>query len=301
MEYFSSGIENKTIYNKLTGELVSINNQNNKSSYERDFLLNTTIQLSNDQLDEINELIASNDLNSLESMDGIVVEETYDGLIVNLDISNNSSVNSNNIVPLSTPSYKTNATPITSSFPILNKSIVATKTQVSPALVAYNKPDTNVYAKVMKTRNNYVQVKFDYKTFAVNTTLAVIGVFLGAGTTIVAQVCYYASIGTAIVGTAQSITEIADIARDAMYTYSGEKNGYVFDKTVFNKDVRVITNYGQGTFDGGLLPSGQWAWIESPPSSAFSITDISILDKTISNYNSAIYWGEGYCTNYLPD
>lgn len=104
-----------------------------------------------------------------------------------------------------------------------------------------------------------------------------------------------------LVGTVQSIKEKADIARDAMYTYSGEKSGYVFDKTVFNKDVKVVTNISKGTFDGGLLSSGKWAWIESPPSATYSVSNTTILDKTIKNYNECIWAGSGFNNRYLPE
>jgi hypothetical protein len=124
---------------------------------------------------------------------------------------------------------------------------------------------------------------------------------LGGGVTFVENVITYAGIAWDIINGVQAINEIADIARDAQYSYYGEKTGYVYDKTVFNADVYVYPNVGYGTFDGGLLPSGQWAWIESPPSNAYYVSDSTILDATINNYNSAVNWGQGYCMNYLPE
>ena len=301
LEYFNNGMENKTIYNKLTDEIVSVNNQNEKISYGSNYIKETSLELSEDQLLRINDLINQDNIKELKLIEGIEVQEVEGSIIVNLIPEDNANFQDKDFITLSAPTNKSNAFPITSSFPIITSKVLSSKNVISSALQYYNKPDCNVYAKVIQKRNNYIQETFDLATFGATTALSIIGIYLGAGTTVVSQMCYYAGILTGLVGTIQSIKEIADIAKDAKYTYTGEKSGYVYDKTVFNNDVKIITNIAQGTFDGGLLPNGQWAWIESPQSSAYSANDTTILNNCISNYNSAIWWGEGYCTQYLPE
>lgn len=76
--------------------------------------------------------------------------------------------------------------------------------------------------------------------------------------------------------------------------------GYAYDKTTYNDDVLVYRNSSKGTFDGGYNKYGNWTWIESPRSEAYSVDTNKIIDKTFSNYNACIdiY---GYCQLYYPD
>lgn len=195
LEYYSNGMENMTIYNKLTCEIVIVNNRYEKVSYDGDYLSGTSLELKEEQLEKINNLIDEGSIEELMLMEGIVVQKEKDGsLIVKLVPTEEFKSNEHGFGTLSVPTNKTNATPLTTSFPTYTNKLIASKTVVSSALQYYKKTDCNVYAKVKQKRTAYVEVKFDYKTFAINTTLSVIGIYLGAGSTVVSQMCYYAGI-----------------------------------------------------------------------------------------------------------
>lgn len=95
LEYYSNGIENKTIYNKLTGDFFTVNNQYTKTSYGINYSKTTSLQLSEEKLQKINEYIDNGDIESLKSMDGIDVQGTEGNLIINLvpDYNSNSEIN----------------------------------------------------------------------------------------------------------------------------------------------------------------------------------------------------------------
>ncbi len=90
------------------------------------------------------------------------------------------------------------------------------------------------------------------------------------------------------------IQENAEIAKDAEYSYWGAKEGYAYDTTLYNDDVLVYNN------SEGYDKYGNWTWIESPRSDAYSVSNTKKINKTIELYNACIVT-YGYCELYSPD
>jgi hypothetical protein len=280
--------------NKLTNELISVNNKNNKTIYDN--FVGTTLVLPEDQQDQINTLISQGKIDEIKSMENIELQEIDGSYVINLKKHKIDGFST-----MATPTYKTNAYTVYRDWPILTKTFITSRTVWSDALYSFGKSDCYVYAKVYKKRLNFQEVKFDFKTFFIDNSFTAIGAYLGVGSTVVEIVVNTAGIYWAVIGGVKAIQEMCDMARDAQYSYFGEKSGYVFDKTTYNTDVKVYTNMGYGTIDGGLDPSGRWTWIDSPPSPAYDVQDQFILDKAVYNYNASIWLGGGYVVGYYPE
>lgn len=154
---------------------------------------------------------------------------------------------------------------------------------------------------VKESRDDYVGVGFNYQNFVVGSTLTAIGIFLGGlSAGVAATLLTAANVVYIIQGGIGLIQEAIRTSKDAQYDYWGKRDGYVYDTTVWNQDVKVIWHEAIGTFDGGYLPNGDWAWIESPRSSAYNYSATSIADSTIYNYNMCIL-AYGYCQAYYPE
>jgi len=195
--------------------------------------------------------------------------------------------------------YDTNYRAVTSDFPSYTKTQVATRNEYSDALANFNFVDKNIYTKVLQSRNNYVRNTFDLKSFGIGATLTAIAVVSGLELVGVAAMLSNAGVLYGIISGVYQKKEGFELVRDAKYSYTGDKAGYVYDKTCFNDNVRVYNNISTGTFAGGLLPSGEWAWVDSPTASAFGVESSTILTNTITAYNSCI-WMYGFCYTYLP-
>jgi len=300
LEYNSDGSSSVSEYDKQTGELIVENSKKQQQKYSKEQLAVTHQEMSPELQKEIDDYLKNGQIDKIKEIPGIKVAEGGNDTLIEIERDSIPALSSNSTSLLGVnTSYDTNYRAVTSDFPSYTKTQVATQTVYSDALANFNFADKNVYAKVLQSRNNYVRNTFDYTTFGIGVALTAIAVASGIGLVGVAAMLSNAGVLYGIVSGVNQIKEGFELVRDAKYSYTGDKAGYVYDKTCFNDNVRVYNNISTGTFDGGVLPSGAWAWIDSPTASAFGVASSTILTNTITAYNSSI-WMYGFCYTYLP-
>ncbi|MBQ5950973.1 MAG: hypothetical protein IJL66_02340 [Lachnospiraceae bacterium] len=153
----------------------------------------------------------------------------------------------------------------------------------------------NVAIRVSETRNGYIKVKADFRSFVINTTFTTIAAKLSISSLWVAPVLTVAGIAYSALG---FITEAATLVHSAEYRFLGQRIGRVFDSTRFNAYVRTVTKSGYGKFSGGYDSSGIFRWIISGSCPAYEKTYEQLADIAMSNYNADIV-SHGTCT-YEP-
>lgn len=113
----------------------------------------------------------------------------------------------------------------------------------------------------------------------------------------VVKILTYLGIG---ISASDLITTGVSLYKSASYTYSAAKEGYAYDTTVYNSDVKVYFNASKGELHGGYNASGVFTWIDYQPATALSVSSSTIIDKTSYNYNADIL-DNGICDLYYPD
>jgi len=300
LEYNSDGSSSVSEYDKQTGELIVENSKKQQQKYSKEQLAVTHQEMSPELQKEIDDYLKNGQIDKIKEIPGIKVAEGGNDTLIEIERDSIPALSSNSTSLLGVnTSYDTNYRAVTSDFPSYTKTQVATQTVYSDALANFNFADTKVYAKVLQSRNNYVRNTFDFTTFGIGVALTAIAVASGIGLVGVAAMLSNAGVLYGIVSGVNQLKEGFELVRDAKYTYYGDKSGYVYDRTTYNLNVRVYNNAATGTFDGGILPNGNWAWIDSPTSSAFGVANSTILSNTIYLYNSCINI-YGYCQIYNP-
>ncbi len=154
----------------------------------------------------------------------------------------------------------------------------------------------SVTAHVREIREDYVKKSADWKSFAANTAISVIGIALAVPELAVIDIL--SAIGVAV-STAKQIKTAVTLYRSAKFTYSFQRHGYAWDKWK-EANVHVIWNSSRGEFAGGYTSSGAFTWIISETPSTASVSYSSIIDKTVANFSTEVMI-YGINTRYFPD
>ena len=134
----------------------------------------------------------------------------------------------------------------------------------------------NLKYKITETRNSYIQKKLDCKSWAAGTAITLISLYISTPLTLIEKVLAALSVTIIIQGGVEVINEGAIIANNGVYTYTGKRDGYLYDPTKYNTYVYVFqSSSSNGEFNGGYL-NGEFRFIDFLKPTSFSWTSEQI-------------------------
>lgn len=297
--YSDTGLHEKNIYDPTTDALM--HETISAAEVRENFRAGISYEMSDELEARVRELIAAKNWDALAAIDGLDVNVTDGGIITvepQLDTPDtlpaDIQLQSSSLTRSSYEGFTNTAAllaDLQSHFPSYTHSMKYGTTVYCSAL------SQSLSARVYETRNEYTRKQANWETFSAGASLSVIGVFLGIMSGDVVSTIL-SSVGIAI-SAYDTIQQQVTLCNSAVFTYWGERLGYIYDPTVFNDYVRVIIYGGKGEFTGGYTSSGVFDWVHSGTSAAFGHSYYSIIDKVKSNYNSEIVM-YGHCVNYYP-
>ncbi len=291
--YGTDGLKQKLVYDSNND---SIYIEENSSAYViTHFREGYHFEISDTLLNKIYNLIDEGKLDEVRLIKGLRVITDSDGNIViepDYDMLMSNLIETMSLSSSSIPQNDTQLlNHLKSKFPMYTNRVKTNQQLMCSAL------NSSVAVKVTETRNAYAKVSADWRSFVAGTALTVIGYALDiniAGVQIILDalgVAYSAS---------QTISETVRLSSSANYSYNATKRGCVYDKTVFNGYVLVVRHANKlGRFCGGYLNTGEFNWVHQS-SSVYSISDSSVLNNALTNYNNDLLTNNNLCT-YRPE
>lgn len=296
--YSDTGLHEKNIYDPTTDSLIH-QTASDAEVYEN-FRTAISYEMSDELEDLVHELIAAKKWDTLAAIDGLDISVTDDGIItvepqldtpdalqVELSLQSSSQTRSSYEGFTSTAALLAD---LNSHFPSYTYSMKYGTTVYCSAL------SQSLSARVYESRNEYTQKRANWQSFSAGTSISIIGVFVGGGPSVASAIL--AVLGIAI-SAYDTILQTVTLYNSAVYTYWGERFGYVYDPTKFNDYVRMVVHQSKGEFTGGYTSSGVFDWVHSVVSSAFSHSYADIIDTAGSLYNAEVF-AYGYCLHYFP-
>lgn len=275
-------------YDLVTDSLEVVDNKNMNLMEYSNVSEGELYEMSSELQEKIDKLLENNELEKINDLEGIeVIKHNGYNIIQEKDCS-----------PIELKSTINNSLKqeVTDEFsPYTKRNIYSTNKDI-------NYFDESREVRVYKSMDNYQKVKYNLTNFLAGTALTVVSAFLTKDITIV----YLILTGAGILVTGKTaydtIKEYIGVTKDAQYRYSGRREGYIYDTTIYNDYVKVYNNNHNGEIDGGYDNSGIWHWIESPQSDAFDeykLSNDTIVTKTAQFYNECLHL-YGYCNMYEP-
>ena len=265
---------------------VAIVIENGKGIKYTNYIEATSITVSENLINEIEELVLAEEWETLSLIDEIeVLFLDNGGIIIEPVLNTTRGVDAitNNAQLLAD---------LQADFPPYTKQVKGTYSMYCSAL------GHNISVQVKESRNAYTKQSANFASFAVNTSLTtIVSIMSWSSMTVAVGVLTLAGIAISAIDT---ILSACSLAKTAKYRYTGMRAGYAFDTTVYNTYVRVIAYSGAGEFTGGNNSNGVFTWIHSSYSSAFNHSYTEIANTTINNYNAHITIN-GVCISYYPD
>ena len=242
-------------------------------------------------LECVEDAIENKDYDELKSIEGVSVNVVNDTMVIDykpleIDIANEYTERIA-ITPRAASSF---VAPETQFVPYTKK-VVATSYKYNSTL------NKNVKISVKESMNSYVKEQADLRSFTVGTALSAIASYLSLPASTAVKVL--TTLGV-LNSAKDAITQTITLYKSASYIYTGAKEGYAYDTTVYNKDVKVYFNSSKGTLHGGYNSSGEFTWIDYKHATALDVSNNTIINKTSTNYNADIL-DDGICTVYYPD
>lgn len=297
--YSDAGLHEKNIYDPATDSLM--HQTSSIAELRENFRKAISYEMSDELECLIRDLIAAKNWDALSTIDGLDININGNGIITvepKLDTTSTSQLGPSSQTSPQTRSGHEGFTSTSALLADLNSHFPAYTHSTKYATSVYcNALSQTLSARVYETRNEYTKKTANWQVFGAGSSLSAIGIFLGiASLDIVSTIVSALGLTVSIYDTIQ---QQVTLYNSAVYTYWGERSGYIYDPTVYNDYVRVIIYGGKGEFTGGYTSSGVFDWVHSGVSAAFNHSYSSIIEKTKSNYNTEIVMYD-YCTNYYP-
>lgn len=280
--YNNNGLIEKSVYDCATD--TAFIESAGTYTYHEGFRAGISYEMSEELQDTIDELVEAEDWETLANLDGLIVTITEDGLVtIEPDLEQFTRVDgvSNQTQLLAD---------LKSDFPMYTNTVKHTDSKYCNALAKY------VSVRATESRNAYTKKTASFQTFAAGTAITIVASFLGGPVGVAVNVLNAIGVGISLTDT---LMQQASLARSAIYTYTGNRLGFVYDSTVHNAYVRTVLYSGKGEFAGGYTASGYYTWVHSIISSAYSHDYASIVNTAIYNYNADIAVN-GSCVTYFP-
>ena len=236
----------------------------------------------------------------LDEIDACLQEENYDMLLANKDL--HVTTDENGAIWIE-PSQA--ALQATSSVNDDARNLEQLKADF-PTYTNEKKYSTTMYSSelgkrfsvsVNESRDSYTKKSANWKLFGAGTALSVIGLFIGGTVTTAAAVVTALGVG---ISTVDTILQQVTLSQSAIYKYSGERRGYVFDSITYQQNVRVICYAGTGEFHGVYDKNGNFVWGVFSTPSAYDHSYADVAQKSFDNYCADIVMNH-YCSLYYPD
>jgi hypothetical protein len=296
---FKDGTMRKEVYNTENGLIVTRTN-NGKPTVIKPSKNTPSFERSQEEMDEIFDLLKKGELEKLENMPNTKVVNKNGKTEVLLEPSTSFSIMSTQYV-----------TPDASDSDYEDRYTARWQNTwhgvYSEGLwqAGYtSNPYTTI--KVYETKDSFVQRSYDLtRHFPKLTSVATIaGLWTGgAGTTFALAVTWIEYAGIAIDSYEQIMTDMYGY-KDRVYEFMGGKEGLVYDQTQWNKYVQTFEVWDMGILDlawDGIDGTDRYKanWSFDPPSDAlFQVSDMEARDDALSMYNQTLmqvgYWSDGY-------
>lgn len=101
------------------------------------------------------------------------------------------------------------------------------------------------------------------------------------------------------ISAADTLLSAIQLSKSEEYTFKGNRFGYAYDTTVWNKDVLVQVKKSDEKFTGGYNSSGKFTWIISTSPSAYDKSIDQWVNNVITYYNSDLVSKKGK-TSFMP-
>lgn len=279
----------KTIYDKKEDKLTVV--LGDSIEIYDDFRSSSIYKTPQEVLKRVEKALEKEDYDELESIEGISVNNINGTMVIDYETSVLSTVKEGNQVATIEPRTVSGFVAPETQFVPYTKRVVATSYKPNSTL------NKNIKISVKQSMNSYVKEEADLRSFIVGTALTVVSSYLSLpATTTVKVLTVLGVLNSAKDALSQAVT----LYKSASYIYTGSKEGYAYDTTVYNKDVKAYFNSSKGKLHGAYNSSGEFTWIDYVHASALDVSNSTIIDKTSYNYNADIL-DDGVCTLYYPD
>lgn len=261
-----------------------------KYSIEYHFREPYSITMSDGLSEKINKLLEEGKYDEIEKIKGLVLYRFEDGNVA-IDFDTNLIVNGNSSEKSATS--PTNDTELLDNlkrnFPeYINK----VKTNQQLMCTSLN---SSVAVKVTETRTGYKKAKVNWLPFLINTTIEAIMDKTGFSRNKVVNILAILGI---VITVSDKISEAVNLNGSAIYSYHATKRGCVYDKTVRNGYVLIVRHLDDSKcFRGQYKENGQFYWAQDY-SSVLSMSDSSVLNEALTNYNNDLLMNNLLCTYY---
>lgn len=287
LNYNEEGLLDKCVYENETGKSIYI-------SDEEALVDNAVLYEMSDELqDFINEQIDKGEIDQLYEIDNLHISEEDGAYVIE------EKAISEEVTPIGAISLMSTSVP-TSDSELLNNLKKDFSMYTGQVKFAGNKNcaylGKNVRVTIKEDRNSYTKSKGNWKTFGAGVAVTLVAAYLGGPMILAVKVLTAAGIG---ISAADTLLSAIQLSKSAEYTFKGNRFGYAYDTTVWNKDVLVQVKKSGGKFSGGYNSSGKFTWIISTSPSAYDKSIDQWVNNVITYYNSDLVSKKGK-TSFMP-
>lgn len=284
LSYDSDGLVDKSIYDDDNGELVYISDNSATASYSNHYEISDELKALIDECLESGNIEKLNEIPELNVVceDGLYAVEE----ILPFDELNTSDTRSK--IPTSNSKLLSS---LKSDFPMYNKKLMSSTSKKCEVL------NKNLTVQIKDDRNSYSRVSADWKSFAAGAAVTAVSAFIGWPLPTAELVLAAAGVS---ISAASTILSQIDLCRTAVYSFSGNRYGFVYDTTVYNANVLVKSKKSSGKFTGGFDKNGDFTWVISKVPIAWDDSTSKWATTTMNYYNNDLKTGSGM-TTFRPE